>query len=59
LKSRGNVQKEAVKDVLEKLRQSVNILVSLVNLCKVHDKVILSPSSTHVICLAFDLATRV
>ncbi|XP_020271139.1 Fanconi anemia group D2 protein homolog, partial [Asparagus officinalis] len=39
LKSRGNIQREAAKDVLIKLLQSVNIVVSLVNLCKVHDKV--------------------
>lgn len=39
MKQRANVQREAVKDVLIKLQQSVNIVVSLVNMCKVHDKV--------------------
>ncbi|XP_058097444.1 uncharacterized protein LOC131242659 isoform X2 [Magnolia sinica] len=38
-KSRADVQPEAVKRVLIKLRQSVNVVVSLVNMCKTHDKV--------------------
>ncbi|KAK9086005.1 hypothetical protein Sjap_026416 [Stephania japonica] len=35
----ANAQVEPVKGLLTKLRQSVNVVVSLVNLCKTHDKV--------------------
>ncbi|KAF9592010.1 hypothetical protein IFM89_011593 [Coptis chinensis] len=38
-KSRANIQVESVKGVLSKLHQSVNVVVSLVNMCKAHDKV--------------------
>ncbi|KAF9595259.1 hypothetical protein IFM89_038262 [Coptis chinensis] len=38
-KSRANIQVESVKGVLSKLHQSVSVVVSLVNMCKVHDKV--------------------
>lgn len=31
---------EDVKCLLKKLQQSVNVVVSLVNLCKTHDKVV-------------------
>nr|XP_018680592.1 PREDICTED: Fanconi anemia group D2 protein homolog isoform X2 [Musa acuminata subsp. malaccensis] len=38
-KSRKDMQGEAAEKVLIRLRQTVNVVVSLVNLCKVHDKV--------------------
>ncbi|XP_010247495.1 PREDICTED: Fanconi anemia group D2 protein [Nelumbo nucifera] len=38
-KPRANVELETVKEVLIKLRQCVNVVVSLVNMCKTHDKV--------------------
>ncbi|XXG66038.1 hypothetical protein AAC387_Pa05g3593 [Persea americana] len=38
-KSRVDVQPEAVNRVLVKLRQSINVVVSLVLMCKTHDKV--------------------
>ncbi|KAK9093470.1 hypothetical protein Syun_028381 [Stephania yunnanensis] len=37
---RANAQVEPVKGLLTKLRQSVNVVVSLVNLCKTHDKIL-------------------
>ncbi|KAG5626396.1 hypothetical protein H5410_011614 [Solanum commersonii] len=38
-KARGGGEVEDVKCLLKKLQQSVNVVVSLVNLCKTHDKV--------------------
>ncbi|KAF5195581.1 Fanconi anemia group d2 protein, partial [Thalictrum thalictroides] len=38
-KSRVNIQVESVKALLIKLHQSVKVVVSLVNMCKTHDKV--------------------
>ncbi|KAL5726309.1 hypothetical protein ACHQM5_009361 [Ranunculus cassubicifolius] len=38
-KSRSIVDAESVKKLLKKLHQSVNVVVSLVNMCKTHDKV--------------------
>nr|XP_016476022.1 PREDICTED: uncharacterized protein LOC107797635 [Nicotiana tabacum] len=38
-KARGGVEVEDVKCLLKKLQQSVNVVVSLVNMCKTHDKV--------------------
>ncbi|PIA39633.1 hypothetical protein AQUCO_02600232v1 [Aquilegia coerulea] len=38
-KSRVNIQVESVKALLIKLHQSVKVVVSLVNVCKTHDKV--------------------
>ncbi|KAM3378397.1 Fanconi anemia group D2 protein [Capsicum galapagoense] len=38
-KARGGGEVEEVKCLLKKLQQSVNVAVSLVNLCKTHDKV--------------------
>nr|XP_016489377.1 PREDICTED: Fanconi anemia group D2 protein homolog isoform X1 [Nicotiana tabacum] len=38
-KARGGVEMEDVKCLLKKLQQSVNVVVSLVNMCKTHDKV--------------------
>ncbi|KAJ8529382.1 hypothetical protein K7X08_036217 [Anisodus acutangulus] len=38
-KSRGGGEVEDVKCLLKKLQQSVNVVVSLVNMCKTHDKV--------------------
>lgn len=37
------MQGEAAEKVLIRLRQTVNVVVSLVNLCKVHDKVVKAP----------------
>lgn len=34
---------EAAQELLIKLRQTVNVVVSLVTLCKVHDKVVNAP----------------
>ncbi|KAH0768177.1 hypothetical protein KY285_004048 [Solanum tuberosum] len=39
-KARGGGEVEDVKCLLKKLQQSVNVVVSLVNLCKTHDKVV-------------------
>lgn len=39
-RSRRYIQGEAAKPLLIKLRQTVNVVVALVNLCKVHDKVL-------------------
>ncbi|KAJ4811357.1 fanconi anemia group D2 protein [Rhynchospora pubera] len=38
-KTRANSNGEAVKGLLEELHKLVNVLVSLVNICRVHDKV--------------------
>ncbi|URD96210.1 Fanconi anemia group D2 protein [Musa troglodytarum] len=38
-KSRKDMQGEVAEKILIRLRQTVNVIVSLVNLCKVHDKV--------------------
>ncbi|KAK4379101.1 hypothetical protein RND71_000963 [Anisodus tanguticus] len=38
-KARGGGEVEDVKCLLKKLHQSVNVVVSLVNMCKTHDKV--------------------
>ncbi|KAH7661696.1 fanconi anemia group D2 protein [Dioscorea alata] len=38
LKSRSNIQRKPA-EVLIKLRQSVNVVVSLISMCKIHDKV--------------------
>ncbi|XP_042478961.1 Fanconi anemia group D2 protein homolog isoform X2 [Macadamia integrifolia] len=38
-KHRGDVQLETVKGLLMRLRQSVNVVVSLVNMCRTHEKV--------------------
>ncbi|KAJ7964604.1 Fanconi anemia group D2 protein-like [Quillaja saponaria] len=37
-KSKGGIQHRTVEDVLVDLRQSVNVVVSLVNMCRTHDK---------------------
>ncbi|KAL5977478.1 hypothetical protein ACLOJK_021825 [Asimina triloba] len=37
-KSRAEIESETVEGVLTKLRQSTNVVVSLVNMCKTHDK---------------------
>lgn len=36
---RASIQVEAIEKLLYKLRQSVNVVVSLINLCKIHGKV--------------------
>lgn len=38
-KRRTAVQLDTVQDFLTKLHKAVNVLVSLVNMCKTHDKV--------------------
>ncbi|XP_042440360.1 Fanconi anemia group D2 protein homolog isoform X1 [Zingiber officinale] len=39
-RSRRYIQGEAAKPLIIKLRQTVNVVVALVNMCKVHDKVV-------------------